>query len=99
MERLTEERGEITWRLFRILWYINFWAGIIAFFWAGYLWYTDIDFEAVIAALVLACVLLVASGITRYQARLEGQHLELKLAINRVLDKLEATATKTEQTE
>jgi hypothetical protein len=96
MERLTERRGEATWRLFHVLWYINFGAAIIALFWAGYLWHSAIDFGAVISALVLASVLLVASGITRYQARLEGQHLELKLTINEVLEKLDG-AGKTEE--
>jgi len=34
-------------------------------------------------------LILIGAGVTRYQARLEGQHLELKIAINRLQDAVE----------
>ena len=96
MERLTEERGERTWKLFHIGWYINILAflGVLAWaFWilrgmmAGHTVEDTtklMDMVLMMGLVVIAAVLLMGAGISRYQARLEGQHLELKLAVKRL---------------
>ena len=94
MERLTEERGERTWKLFHVSWYVNIVLVIIALLISAGVFASAIqdryagietDFVASISLavsfLIIACVLLVASGVSRYQARTEGQHLELKMTI------------------
>ena len=102
MERLTQERGDRTWKLHHIAWYFNLLAFAVVLFWA--LQHTvsfivayhsapgdaQLIVDLVIAAglMVAALILLMGAGISRYQARTEGQHLELKLAINRLHDEL-----------
>ncbi len=102
MERLTEERGERTWRLFRFGWYVNLASFIAALL--GALWFLKqvlsgaaenppsegaTDIMLMTGLFVVAVVLLLGAGISRYQARLEGQHLELKLALNELRTKLD----------
>lgn len=104
MERLTEERGERTWRLFHIGWYINIAcvaaAGLGALFFlkqvmsgASAAEPTNIitDITLMIGLAIIAIVLLMGAGLSRYQARLEGQHLELKMAINKLASGLSAS--------
>jgi hypothetical protein len=90
MERLTEDRNAVTWRLFQLGWYANIALAVLSFLavgyffvnmWHGYIEDIQLGWGMLMAFLVLALVLLMGAGITRYQARLEGQHLELKLAI------------------
>ncbi|MBN2307841.1 MAG: hypothetical protein JXR94_02655 [Candidatus Hydrogenedentes bacterium] len=98
MERLTEERGDRTWRLFHIGWYVNLLAFLGVLAWAFWL-VLQIgmaraeeqpvqvsDMIMMMGLFIIAAVLLMGAGISRYQARLEGQHLELKLAINALKD-------------
>lgn len=104
MERLTPERGERTWRLFHIGWYVNFAAflGVLAlalwFLWqvvSGQTNDAHRDLIVMMGFAVMAPMLLIGAGISRYQARLEGQHLELKLAINKTnaaLEKLQGNS-------
>lgn len=90
MERLTEERGHRTWRFFRLFWYINLVIVILVLLLAGLVYYTETELSTVASLLVLAAVLLLGGGISRYQARLEGQHLELKLIAKKMLEELNA---------
>ncbi|MCP4639983.1 MAG: hypothetical protein GY851_06110 [bacterium] len=103
MERLTEERGNRTWKLYHIGWYINllaFLGAVACGFW--FLWQVVsggsgeetaqlTDITVMSGLFVIAAVLLLGAGISRYQARLEGQHLELKLAINKLAAAVEKT--------
>lgn len=98
-ERLTPERSARTWRLFYISWYANITLVIISLFlalfflsrmWHGYATNIAAGTAMMMAFVVIACVLLMGAGISRYQARLEGQHLELKLAIGRLWQEIEA---------
>jgi hypothetical protein len=97
MERLTEERRKRTWRLFRIGWYVNVALVFLLLLTAFYLfdqawgsaWGEDVLYiGAAVLSMVSAAVLLMGAGISRYQARLEGQHLEIKLAVQKVADQL-----------
>lgn len=102
MERLTLERGERTWKLFRIGWYVNLACFGVVMYGALYFMYllasgvseaseaATFDTVIMVGLFLLAGLLLVGASVTRYQARLEGQHLELKLAINRINEALEA---------
>ena len=99
MERLTEERGERTWRLFHFVWYVNLAAVAAALGGAIYMFKRVLETSAsspeadatlMMGFLVVASVLLMGAGISRYQARLEGQHLELKLAISKLTSTVEA---------
>ena len=114
MERLTEERGERTWRWFHIGWYINFFC-VIAFLGAAWCFLLQvasgasqvagtegIDIALMMGFSVIAAVLLMGAGVSRYQARTEGQHLELKMAINRLaaaLEKMDPNAAKSKAEE
>lgn len=103
IERLTAERGAITWRLFHIGWYVN--LACVAAAVMGAMWFvkmlmisgsdapvlqTLIDVSAMMGFFIIAAILLMGAGLSRYQARLEGQHLELKLAIRRVSERVAA---------
>lgn len=99
MERLTEARGDRTWKLFRLSWYMNvILVGIVLLMALNYFSlagagkpaYAERHITMMGAMLVIACVFLIGAGISRYQARLEGQHLELKLAINKLTAEVEA---------
>lgn len=102
MERLTLERGARTWKWFRIGWYINLACFVVVIIGALYFMYllasgtseasdaATFDTVIMVGLFLLAALLLVGAGVTRYQARLEGQHLELKLAINRINEALDA---------
>jgi hypothetical protein len=55
------------------------------------------DMMVMMGLVVIASVLLMGAGISRYQARLEGQHLELKMAIKKInaaLDSAKGSAPK-----
>ena len=102
MERLTQERGDRTWKLYHIGWYVNlvaFLAVLAMAFWFCYSlssgWSEEgieqvSDVVIMMGLVVVATVLLMGAGISRYQARLEGQHLELKLKLNEILDAVKA---------
>lgn len=106
MERLTPERGERTWQLYRMAWYVTLVCFIVVICGALFFMYllmsgaSDASETATFDSLVMvglflaAGLILIGAGITRYQARLEGQHLELKLAINRLNEVIEALRKK-----
>lgn len=98
MERLTENRGARTWKLFHIGWYINLALVIVVLLAAAYYLIAAQGEEPTNALnhtimmgamLIIATVLLMGAGISRYEARLEGQHLELKLTLKKLSDDLE----------
>ena len=98
MERLTEDRGSRTWRLFRIGWYFNVALVIVALLFSAYYFIgaqvgdsleTTRNVTMMATMLVVASILLMGAGISRYEARLEGQHLEIKLAIKQLEAELE----------
>ena len=101
MERLTVSRGERTWKLYHLSWYLN--ISIVVFLLALALhFYIELVlgvgspaegmFNATMMTIMLlaASVLLLGAGLSRYQARLEGQHLELKLAIKEISDRIDS---------
>ena len=99
MERLTAERNARTWKLFQIGWYANIALAMLSLFlalfffsrmWHGYASNIAAGTIMMMAFVIIACVLLLGAGISRYQARLEGQHLELKLALRQMTDELAA---------
>ena len=108
MDMLSQERREKAYKLFRIFWYINL-ACVIAAVWGalffvrlvlavpaedvGDLFEVITNTSIILGLAIIACVLLMGAGISRYQSRLEGQHLELKQAINKVLAAVQAPAT------
>ncbi len=99
MERLTPDRNARTWKLFQIGWYANIGLAVLSLFlalyffsrmWHGYASDIAAGTTMMMSFVIIACVLLMGAGISRYQARLEGQHLELKLTIQRLTEELEA---------
>jgi hypothetical protein len=90
MERLTERRGARSWFLYHVGWYLNLALVLMALL-LGVHYLTKIytgsttepvsDTVIMMSFFVMASILLMGAGISRYQARLEGQHLEIKLAI------------------
>ena len=97
MERLTEERGQRTWWLFRLSWYLNIALVCVslylALFFLSRMWHGDASNIAAGTSImtgfvVIACVLLLGAGVCRFQARLEGQNLEIKMAIRKVSEEL-----------
>lgn len=97
-ERLTQERGDRTWWLFRISWYMTVALAVISllvalfFFsrmWQGYASNVAAGTSIFMAFVIIACILLMGAGICRFQARLEGQNLEIKLAIRKVNEELD----------
>ncbi len=99
MERLTQERADRTWLLFRISWYLNIALVVVSLFlalfffsrmWHGYASNIAAGTSIMMGFVVIACVLLMGAGICRFQARLEGQNLEIKLAIRKVTEDLDA---------
>lgn len=102
-ERLTLDRGERTWKLFQIGWYANIGLAVLSLFlalfffsrmWHGYAKNIAAGTAMMMAFVVIACVLLMGAGISRYQARLEGQHLEIKLAIGKLQQEIRALKTR-----
>ena len=98
MERLTEHRGARTWRLFHIGWYINLALVIFVLLASAYYLIAAEASEGAASLnntvmmgtmLVVATILLMGAGVSRYEARLEGQHLELKLALKEVMAEIE----------
>ena len=101
MERLTVSRGERTWKLYHLSWYLNIFIVLLLFAVAFYL-YMELAIgggspaqgmrNATMMTVVLfaAIILLLGAGLSRYQARLEGQHLELKLAIKELGDRIDS---------
>lgn len=96
-ERLTHERGERTWQLFRVSWYVSVALAVVSlvlalfFFsrmWHGYASNIAAGSSIMMGFVVIACQLLMGAGICRYQARLEGQNLEIKMAIGKVTEEL-----------
>ena len=101
MERLTVSRGERTWKLYHLSWYLNILLVVLLLalalhFYVEMVWGVGNPAQGIHNAtmmavmLVVACLLLLGAGLSRYQARLEGQHLELKLAIKEITDRLDA---------
>jgi len=89
MERLTDKRGARSWFLFHLSWYLNLALFLIAVGFAAY-YFIQLrggsanqthDTVMMMSCLILGAILLLGAGISRYQARVEGQHLELKNAI------------------
>ena len=93
MERLTEERGERTYQLYHLSWYLNIIVAFALVLVAGYVWASDTPFDGrltdMLLIMIIATIAFVGAGISRYQSRLEGQHLEIKLAINRLTRQVE----------
>ena len=98
MERLTEHRGARTWKLFHISWYINLALVILVLLASAYFLVAaeggdpDSSLNNTImmgSMLIVATVLLMGAGISRYEARLEGQHLELKLELKKISAEIE----------
>ncbi len=100
MERLTKERERRTYRIYKMQWYANLFLfvcclslSLILFYrmWQGY--YPNGRYELpttiMMSFLLLAFLQLMGAGISRYQSRLEGQHLEIKLAIRQVSKELQ----------
>lgn len=103
VERLTPERSARTWKLFQISWYANLALAILSLFlalfffsrmWHGYATNIAAGTAMMMAFVVIACVLLMGAGISRYQARLESQHLELRVAIGRLQERLDTLKKK-----
>ena len=106
-ERLTQERSDRTWLLFRVSWYLNIALVVtslfLALFFFSKVWKGEAGNIAAGTAIftgfvVIACILLMGAGICRFQARLEGQNLEIKLAIRDLgeeLDEVRALLGKT----
>lgn len=109
MERLTEKRGTRSWFLFHLGWYLNLLLFLAAMLAALYFFVrlvggagTDLyDTLMLMSFVIIGVLLLLGAGISRYQARLEGQHLEIKRAVLAVGDRvsaLEAGEKKPDQT-
>ncbi len=90
MERLTDKRGARSWFLYHLGWYLNLLLFLAAIVVALYFFVrimssgsgTDLyDTVMMMSFAILGAILLMGAGLSRYQARLEGQHLELKRAI------------------
>ncbi|RPI25315.1 MAG: hypothetical protein EHM61_14690 [Acidobacteria bacterium] len=105
MERLTDKRGARSWFLFHLGWYLNlllFLAAISAaiYFFMGIMSGSSnevYDSLMMMSFVILSAILLMGAGISRYQARLEGQHLEIKktiLALGEKVDMLRAAESK-----
>ncbi|MBI4559442.1 MAG: hypothetical protein HY706_17785 [Candidatus Hydrogenedentes bacterium] len=99
METLTENQFKKTRASFRRGWYLNI-ALVTFFLLLGSYFFAEYragEPEAAMANLafsmataIIASVLLMGAGISRCQARLEGQHLELKIALEEVSEQLDA---------
>jgi hypothetical protein len=91
MERLTEERGERTYKLYRYSWYVNIGVAIFFLVMAGYVWAADPDgkYTDALGFFALGLICFIGSSMSRYQSRLEGQHVELKVTMNRILRELD----------
>lgn len=101
MERLTQEKEARTYRIYKMQWYANLALFIFCLFLSASLFWRmwqggyeangyGVPTTIMMSFLVLACLLLMGAGISRYQARLEGQHLEIKLAIRQVSKELDS---------
>lgn len=97
MEYLTAERVAKVTRLSRIEWCVN--MACVAAAVTGGMWFVSMlmvgdpetpevqlvtDLGAMMGFFIIAAILLMGAGITRYHARVEAHHLELKLAVLRV---------------
>ncbi|MFB3904982.1 MAG: hypothetical protein ACE15E_16140 [Acidobacteriota bacterium] len=89
MERLTDKRGARSWFLYHLGWYLNLLL-VLAVLVAALYFFVRImsgsetelyDAVMMMSFVILAAILLMGAGLSRYQARLEGQHLELKKTI------------------
>jgi len=98
MERLTDKRGARSWFLYHLGWYLNlllFLAAIVAalYFFVRIMTGSEAElYDAVMmmSFVILGAILLMGAGLSRYQARLEGQHLELKKTIVALGERLSA---------
>ncbi len=105
MERLTDKRGARSWFLFRLGWYLNLLLFLAAMVAALYFFVqimgssrTDLyDAVMMMSFVVLGAILLLGAGVSRYQARLEGQHLELKRTILAAGQRLSALESEEEK--
>lgn len=94
MERLTQERNDRTYKLFHLGWYLNTIIVVALLVMAAWQWGDGADRAIPMSLLVIATVLLSGAGVSRYQSRLEGQHLELKIAMNKLTKLLEDADSK-----
>jgi len=100
MERLTAERGDRTWKLYHLSWYLNL-VIVMVLLGVAFYFYMETFLSRsdgaqnmrsatmLVIVMVVASVLLLGAGLSRYQARLEGQHLELKLALKQMQEQIE----------
>ncbi len=105
MERLTDKRGARSWFLYHLGWYLNlllFLAAMVAtlYFFVRIMSSgsaTDLyDAVMMMSFAILGAILLMGAGLSRYQARLEGQHLELKKTVVALGQRLPALESKEE---
>ena len=105
MERLTDRRGARSWFLFRLGWYLNLLLFLAAMLAALYFFVrimsdseTNLyDTVMMMSFVILGAILLMGAGVSRYQARLEGQHLELKRTILAMGDRHSALESEKEK--
>lgn len=103
MEYLTAERIAKATRLSRIEWCVNMACVAVAV--TGGMWFVSMlmvgdpeapevqlmtDLAAMMGFFIIAAILLMGAGLTRYHARVEAHHLELKLAVLRVEERVVA---------
>ncbi len=102
-EYLTAERVAKAWLLFRIAWCVNMACVAVAV--TGGMWFVSMlmvsdpeapevqlmtDIATMMGFFIIAAILLMGAGLTRYHARVEAEHLELKLAVQRVEERVVA---------
>jgi hypothetical protein len=111
MERLTNKRGARSWFLYHLGWYLNLLLFLTAIVVALYFFIrimssgsaADLyDTIMMMSFAILGAILLMGAGLSRYQARLEGQHLELKntiMLLGQRLSALESSEGSSEEEE
>ena len=98
MDNLSDESHKSSWMMFRIGWYVNIVLFIIVLLVSAY--YLSLVLEVgvddggtrttmMIGMLVIACVLLMGAGISRYEAMSLSQHVEIKQAVEEVQRELQ----------
>lgn len=103
IEYLTAERIAKATRLSRIAWCVN--MACVAAAVTGGMWFVSMlmvsdpeapevqlmtDIATMMGFFIIAAILLMGAGLTRYHARVETHHLELKLAVERVEERVVA---------
>ena len=91
MENLSEDGTKSAWMLFRLAWYVNIILFVLVMLVAAYYMTLVLEVKAddgatrttmMIGMLVIACVLLMGAGISRYEAMSLSQHAEIKAAVD-----------------